>query len=298
MNLRSVRKKIKSVKNVKKITKAMQLMSAVKMKKAVAQEVEGRPFRDGLYEILNKVSSSVDPSLSPLFQYQADENSSDLIIFVSANKGLCGAFHLNLLKYILKNVNLEKSEFVSVGSKGSQAITRFDHDLIADFSSNNPINEVSAIFDMVLNAFYSKKYRHIKLLYTKYFSTTKSEVKLVDILPVPKITLQQADPSGHSLQAERTEGYRAANKDVIIEPEPKALIEALLKSYVEEQIRGALISSLAVEHSARMLAMKNATDNAEDVIYSLTLVGNKIRQTKITSELLDMVTAKESVETN
>lgn len=286
MNLRLVRKKIKSVKNVKKITKAMQLMSAVKMKKAVALEVEGRPYRNGLYEMMTAVSGKVDPSLSPLFQYQTTDDKPDLVIFVSANKGLCGAFLVNILKYLIKNVDLKKTQFVTVGTKGAQMLSRFDRDLIADFSSANPIVQTSAIFDLVLESFQSKKYRHIKLLYTKYLSITKSEVTLTTLLPVPKDEVLQNQASVEKL-----------SKDTIIEPNPKSLIEALLRSYVEEQIRGAVISSLAVEHSARMLAMKNATDNAEDVIYSLTLVGNKIRQTKITSELLDMITAKESVET-
>lgn len=282
MNLRSVRKKIKSVKNVKKITKAMQLMSAVKMKKAVEQEISGRPYRDSLYEIITRVSGSVDPALSPLFKSEATDASPDLVIFVSANKGLCGAFLVNILKYVLKNIDITKTEFVTIGSKGAQMLARFDRDIKADYSSANPLADASAIFDYAVETFNSKKYRKICLLYTKYISITKSEVTLTQILPIPKESFVKSEVS--------------ISKETIIEPDPKNLINSLLKSYIAEQIRGAIISSLAVEHSSRMMAMKNATDNAEDVIYSLTLVGNKIRQTKITSELLDMITAKESVE--
>ncbi len=283
MNLRTVRKKIKSVKNVRKITKAMQLISAVKMKKVVQSEVEGRLYRNTLTELISSLSGKIDASVSPLLAVKESAAKKDLIIYISANKGLCGAFHVNLLKYILKYVNLAESEFITVGSKGAQALSRFDRDIVADYSTGSPETKVSAIFTYAIDSFLSSKYRTIKLLYTQYFSALKSEVKLVTLLP---ISTDQNNPS------------QSVRQEYIVEPSPQALVDALLRSAVEEQIRGAVISSEAVEQSMRMMAMKNATDNAGDVIYSLTLIGNKIRQTKITSELLDMVTAKESVETN
>lgn len=280
MNLRIVRKKIKSVKNVKKITKAMQLMSAVKMKKAVSLEVEGRPYRDGLQDLIHTVAPSIDTSFSPLFATQAAPEAHDLVVVISANKGLCGAFHVNILKYLLKHIDLKRTEFVTVGSKGAAQITRFDRDLVADFSIGNPSTQVSAVFDLVLERFLSKKYASVKLLYTQYLSTSRSEVRLETLLPAAPPVTERA----------------ASSSETIVEPDARTLVDALIRSYVEERIRGALLSSQAVEHSARMVAMKNATDNATDVIYSLTLVGNKIRQAKITGELLDMITAKESVE--
>lgn len=284
MNLRTVRKKIKSVKNVRKITKAMQLISAVKMKKVVQSEVEGRLYRDSLTNLIQSLSGRLDTSLSPLLAKQEVKDGKDLIIYISANKGLCGAFHVNLLKYIIKNIDLKKSEFITVGSKGAQALSRFDRDIVADYSAGTPETKVSAIFTYAIDAFLSGKYESIKLLYTQYFSALRSEVKLVTLLP---------------LTPEENRSTTQENKqEYIVEPSPQVLVDALLRSTVEEQIRGAVISSEAVEQSMRMMAMKNATDNAGDVIYSLTLIGNKIRQTKITSELLDMVTAKESVESS
>lgn len=281
MNLRIVRKKIKSVKNVKKITKAMQLMSAVKMKKAVALELESRSYRDGIADMIKTTSTSIDPNLSPLVGQFDGASHKDLVIFISANKGLCGAFHVNILKFVQKNLDLEVTEFVTIGSKGVSYLTRIDRDLVADFSSNDAYSQVSAIFDLVMKSYKSRKYRSVKILFSKYISITKSEITLQTILPLPK--MEKASTS-------------TSMPDIIIEPNPKSLIESLINAYIEEQIRGAIISSQAVEHSSRMLAMKNATDSAQDVIYSLTLIGNRIRQSKITSELLDMVTAKESVE--
>jgi len=284
MNLRTVRKKIKSVKNVRKITKAMQLISAVKMKKSVQSELEGRLYRNGLMELIGSVSGKIDRSISPLLLTPKTTSIKDLVIYISANKGLCGAFHVNLLKFIVKNINLTTTEFVTVGSKGATSLSRFDQDIVADYSQGNPQTKVSAIFTLAIEAYLSGKYRSIKLLYTQYISALRSELKYITLLPIGIEELKkELAPKTH---------------DYIVEPSPKEIIDSLLKSSVEEQIRGAIISSEAVEQSMRMMAMKNATDNAGDVIYSLTLIGNKIRQTKITSELLDMVTAKESVESN
>lgn len=283
MNLRLVRKKIKSVKNVKKITRAMQLISAVKMKKAVQIEVEGRPYRDGLSSIVHALMDKIDPSLSPLLQPPKTQATRDLVIYISANKGLCGSFHVNLLKYILKHIRLEDTDFVTLGSRGARNISRFDRDIISDYSSGSPTTKVSAVFGQAIEAYLQGKYRSIKLIYTRYISLSKSEIALETLLPIltPDSTTSPVD-----------------RKEYSVEPSPADLIDALLRSVVEERIRGAILSSEAVEHSMRMMAMKGATDNATDVIYDLTLVGNKLRQSKITGELLDMITAKESVESN
>ncbi len=262
----------------------MQLISAAKMKKVVQSEVEGRLYRDSLTSLISSLSGRLDISVSPLLSVPKSADAKDLILFISANKGLCGAFHVNLLKYLIKNVDFKTSEFITVGSKGAQALTRFDRDIVADYSIGGPETKVTAIFTYAVDAFLSGKYRSVKLLYTQYISALRSEVKIITLLPI--------SPD----QAKDTKGSNT--QEYIVEPSPQVLVDALLRSAIEEQIRGAVISSEAVEQSMRMMAMKNATDNAGDVIYSLTLIGNKIRQTKITSELLDMVTAKESVENN
>ncbi|MEI6326506.1 MAG: ATP synthase F1 subunit gamma [Candidatus Roizmanbacteria bacterium] len=285
MNIRAVRKKTKSVKNVKKITKAMQMVSAVKMKKSVVEETEGRPYRTSLFQLLQSVASKIDISHSPLLQSPPQNSSKDLVIYISANKGLCGAFHMNLLRYAVKNINLKETEFVTLGTKGAQLISHFDRDIISDYSSGHPLSQVTAIFDQVISLFTAGSYRSIKLLYTQYISATKSEVVMDQLLPFESKNAND-------------ETSAVSEVEYLIEPSPASLVGPLLRSIVEEKIRGAVISSAAVEHSMRMMAMKNATDNATDVIYSLTLIGNKLRQTKITGELLDMITAKESVEQN
>lgn len=287
MNLRQVRKKTKSIKNVKKITKAMQLISAIKMKKAQQAEVDGRPYRDTLTGVIEKILPNTDPADSPILatslKLQNKSKSRKLVVLISSNKGLCGAFHVNLQRFMLQNnFDFSKTDFITVGSKEIHFAAAMGGKILADFSSGKFVNEVSAIFSLILERFFTGDYSSASLIYNKYISTFKSE-------PVEEIFLP--------FQWSKKEIHEEAMTSIYeLEPKAEEIIEPLLKSFLEEKIRGALISSEAVEHVSRMMAMKNATDNSTDIIYNLTLIGNKLRQEKITSELLDMITAKESVE--
>ncbi|PIZ67376.1 ATP synthase F1 subunit gamma [Candidatus Roizmanbacteria bacterium CG_4_10_14_0_2_um_filter_33_96] len=280
MNIRTIRKKIKSVTNVKKITKAMQLVSAIKMKKAQQVAIDGRPYQTEIENIIRAVSPKIDPSLSPLIAFPEDKiERKNLAIVVASNKGLCGSFNFNLLRFIVKNTDFKNTDFIIVGKKAN-LLSKFSANIMADYSSNVPLNNVSALFDFALNKYLDRTYKKIELYHNLFVSTIQSNPVVTTLLPI-KMELGQ----------EKTSEY-------LIEPNPKKIIDSLLRSFVEEKLRFALIQSEAGEHSLRMMAMKNATDNATDVIYNLTMVRNKIRQEKITSELLDMVTAKESVESN
>ncbi|MEK7633747.1 MAG: ATP synthase F1 subunit gamma [Patescibacteria group bacterium] len=287
MNIRIIRKKIKSVTNVKKITKAMQLVSAIKMKKAQQVAVDGRPYQEEIEKIIRAVSPKIDPSLSPLIAQTNDKiERKNLAIVIASNKGLCGSFNFNLLRFIVKNIDFKNTDFIIIGKKAN-LLSKFSAHIMADYSSNIPINNVSAIFEFALNKFLDKTYGRINLFHNQFISTIQSSPVMTTLLP---INFSQKVTDEKTVE-EKTSEY-------LVEPDPKQIIDSLLRSFVEEKLRFALIQSEAGEHSLRMMAMKNATDNATDVIYNLTLVRNKIRQEKITSELLDMVTAKESVESN
>ncbi|MBI4226158.1 ATP synthase F1 subunit gamma [Candidatus Roizmanbacteria bacterium] len=284
MNLRQVRKKTKSIRNVRKITKAMQMVSAIKMRKTQQAEVEARPYQDTLAAVIEKLLPTMDKKTSKLLQSSASKMDRKLVVFISSNKGLCGAFHVNVYRFMLQiNLDFSKTDFVTVGLKGSQFVARMAGKVIADFSAAKFLNEVSAIFSYVLERYLGGDYNAVSIIYNKYISAFRSESVEENLLPF-------------EWGREEIE-KRALRLDYVIEPSAEKIIEPLLKSYLEEKIRGAIISSEAVEHASRMLAMKNATDNATDIIYNLTLIGNKLRQEKITNELLDIVTAKESVET-
>jgi len=287
MNVRTIRKKIKSVTNVKKITKAMQLVSAIKMKKAQQVAIDGRPYQEEIEKIIRAVSPRIDSSLSPLISQPEDKiKRKNLAIVMASNKGLCGSFNFNLLRFIVKNTDFKNTDFIIVGKKAN-LLSKFSAHIMADYSSNIPVNNVSALFEFALSKYLDKTYKKIDLYHNQFVSTIQSTPVVTTLLPI-----------NFSQKIELGQQTKEKGAEYLIEPSPKKIIDSLLRSFVEEKLRFALIQSEAGEHSLRMMAMKNATDNATDVIYNLTLVRNKIRQEKITSELLDMVTAKESVEQN
>ncbi len=262
----------------------MQLVSAVKMKKAQAAVLESRPYSDNLERIIRKISGKVEKNTSDLLVSRGSDTAKGLIIFVSSNKGLCGAFHLNINRFMFKTIDFSANDFITIGKKGAQFVNKMGGKIIADFSGHTPIVEVSAMFSLAVSNFLTGKYNSVSVVYNKFISNLRSEQKQEILLPV-KLTAE--------IDAElKSKG------EYLIEPTAHEIIDNLLRSFVEEKIRAAVMSSEAVEHSSRMIAMKNATDNANDVIYNLTALGNKLRQTKITMELLDMITAKESVESN
>lgn len=281
MNIRTIRKKIKSVINVKKITKAMQFVSAIKMKKAQQIALDGKPYQEEIEKIIRAVGSKIDPSLSPLIGTPDDKSEKkNLVIVMASNKGLCGSFNFNLLRFIVKNTDFKNTDFIIIGKKAN-LLSKFSAHIMADYSSNIPINNVSALFEFALNKYLDKTYKRVDLFHNQFISTIQSNPTVTTLLPINLDRVVE----------EKTAEY-------LIEPNPKQIVDSLLRSFVEEKLRFALIQSEAGEHSLRMMAMKNATDNATDVIYNLTLVRNKVRQEKITNELLDMIAAKESVEQN
>jgi len=292
MNIRTVRKKIKSIKNVKKITKAMQMVSAVKMRKAQQLEIEGRPYRDGLTEMITTLSDKIDPSFSKLLQVDTSNAKRELLVVVSSNKGLAGSFNVNLFRYLLSEYpSFKQVDIVTVGSKGTQFFSRLkDTTIIADYSRGSLLLEASALFDYLVEQYSTGKYKSVSIAYNQFVSTLQSEQVKKTLLP---LSILETVSDSNAKNKQSTQGAT-----LIIEPSAAEILEELLKSFLEYTIRGAIISSEAVEHSMRMMAMKSATDNAVEIIYQMTLLANRLRQEKITNELLDMITAKESVEGN
>lgn len=280
MNIRSVKGKIKSFGNVKKITNAMQMVSAVKMKKAQQAATEAAPYQAFLERAITRMSGNLDRQHSPLLSIKARGTTKKLIILITSNKGLCGSFNFNVMRFLLQTNKNETLDFVTVGKKGSVMAASLRKNVLADFSSGAPLTAVSAVFDYVLAEYMKGSYAAVSVVYNRFISASRSETVEEVMLPFTMTANKEAKQSG----------------EYILEPDPAVLIEALLKNFIEEKIRFAIMQSEAGEHSARMIAMKNATDNAGELIGSLTRLSNKLRQGKITNELLDMITAKESVE--
>lgn len=263
----------------------MQLVSAVKMKKAQTVAIEGKPYRTKLEELFFRILPSIEPEQSPLLS-ATTESKRELVVLISSNKGLAGAFNMNLFRVLMKNTDFKNTDFITLGKKGAVFVSIMGGNVLADFSTNTLSAEVAAVFNMVVEKYLKGDYAKVYLTYNNFISTLRNESMKEQLLPFEiKSSEVKADDS-KSLD----------NLEYLIEPDRTKLFEQLLINYLEEKIRGAVQNSEASEHSARMIAMKNATDNASDVIYSFTLLRNKLRQQKITYELLDMITAKESME--
>ena len=280
MNFRQVNKKIKTVGNVKKITNAMQMVSSVKMRKAQKTALEGREYREVLSHVLKKVMSdtSLIQSLDLPWLVGTDAERT-LYILITSNKGLCGSFHSNLFKHFFTSVNLKNSDFITVGDKGAKFVAQLNGHIIADFSQHMPFTQhVSAIFSLIDEAYATSKYGSVVLMYNKFISSMHSDPTSLTLLPVGNVEDDSTDLSSSYL----------------IEPSIEEVLEPLLADYIKEQIRAAMEDSEAAEHSARMMAMKSATDNANELVHEFTLLRNKLRQAQITNELLDMIAAQES----
>ena len=296
MNARVVTKKIKSVTNVKKITKAMQLVSAVKMRKAQQTALEGKPYQEFLRQAIERLASGISTKDSVLLNESTPIKSGsatskrNLVIVFTAQKGLCGSFNMNVMRFLIKQITLGDTDFITIGKKGAEILSQLRAKVLADFSGLEDSDSISAVFDLALSEYTKDSYKSVSVAYNKFVNTLRSDPTYEKILPFSTENLdKKSDPSAE---------LRAGEGGYMIEPDSSEIVDALLKSYIESSLRFALLQSYAGEHSARMIAMKNATDNATDVILNLTSLKNKLRQQSITNELLDMITATVSVEVN
>lgn len=276
-----LRRRIKSVKNTAQITKAMQMVAAAKMRKAQAAALAGRPYQEMLSRILSAVRGRVDPTSHELLAVRPVKR--ELILIFSTDKGLCGPLNTNLFRE-LTDVDREKTEFAVMGRKAVQFITRTRRNLTADFALKDPVRfaDVRPIARLASDKFVSGEVDQVRVLYPKFVNTLTQQPTLRNLLPVPAEELE-------------TEG-EGAKGEYLFEPDEHGVLEAILPHYVAFQLFQMALNARASEHSARMVAMKNATDNAKQLIKDLTLEYNKVRQENITTELLEITTAQLAVE--
>lgn len=287
MNLRSLKSKIKSIGNVGQITKAMQLVSAVKMKKSQTLASEGKPYRQTLEQTLQKVVSAGKQVDHPLTKVAKNTSLPTLAIVVSSNKGLCGVFNFNLFRFIEKQLGHQYNqyEFVVLGNKAQQFLFHSGGKIVADFSSKTPFQDnVSAIYDLLLERFAKGEVKQVEIYFNRFVSSLVYQPTKKTLLPMD-VTSFYSD----------SESLKDKVSDYLVEPSAYKVMDGLFSFYIESTIRGAIMESEASEHSARMIAMKNATDNTTELVEKLSLLRNSLRQTRITNELLDMNTAKLAV---
>ncbi|KKP70194.1 ATP synthase F1 subunit gamma [candidate division CPR3 bacterium GWF2_35_18] len=307
---KEIRRRIKSAKNIKKITRAMQMVAASKMKKAQDKALAGKVYANIIFHMAGDLAQRGDSTLHPLLIDIREKKNRRLIILISTNKGLCGALNTNLFRFV---ENWEKNEpgiendFVTIGKKGQPFVVYLKDQYIADFSKGNSfIENVSAVIRLVEEKFILQEYDEVWIAYSDFKNALIQKPVMKRLLPISlqelldeTKVLKYKTATGAEKKEISPEVFKAEKReeeDFVIEPSIKTLLDALLNSYLEIQLRDAIYEAEASEYSARMVAMKNATDNAGDLIEGLTLEYNKARQAGITNELLDITTAKLGLE--
>ncbi len=296
-NLRDIRRRIKSVKNTGQITRAMELVAAAKMKKAQDQALAGRAYADELNKVLVNLKENVDENAHPLLEKR--ESKKTLTLVISTDKGLCGGLNANLLKEV-NNVDTDETAYVTVGRKLCLSLMKIGKELKADFVVKDPVPfaEARPISKFLTEQFLSGQYDSVKVAFNDFKSTMVQEPKVVQLLPIESDTLdekQDHEGVGKGVIGE-IDKAAALDKEYLFEPSPIKVLDTLLPQYMNFQVYQMLVESRASEHSARMVSMKAATDNAEEMVADLTLEFNKLRQAAITAELLEITTAMKAME--
>jgi F-type H+-transporting ATPase subunit gamma len=296
-NLRDIRRRIKSVKNTSQITKAMELVAAAKMKKAQDQALAGRDYADKLNKVLVNLKANTDEESHPLLGQR--EGSKELMLVISTQRGLCGGLNTNLLKKVRAEAS-EDAEYVTVGKKLRQSIAKTGGNIVTDWEVADPVpfNDAKPIAKFLTDKFLSGEYDKITVAFNNFVSTLTQTPYVAQLLPIESGSLaekQEYEGVGKDEIGE-TDDAAALSMDYEFEPSAEGVLDKLLPLYVNFQIYQMLVEARASEHSARMVAMKAATDNANKMVKELTLEYNKARQAAITAELLEITTAMKAME--
>jgi len=282
-NLRDIRRRIKSVKNTAQITKAMQMVAASKMRKAQQAALNGRDYAHLLNRVIVSLKETVEKSAHPLLQEREVKN--ELVILMSTDKGLCGALNTNLLREI-SAFNAETTQFVSVGKKGTQFLARTKRKVIADFPLHErpTFAECKQVSKFCIEKFLDGTVDKVSILYPRFANTLSQITTNLPIMPIT--CLEEAGIESHYEPEPGPEG------GFTFEPNAESVLNSILPAYIHYIVYQTQLSTRASEQSARMVAMKNATDNAKGLVKDLTLEYNKARQASITNEILEIATAQ------
>ena len=288
-NTQDIRRRIKSIRNTSQITKALQMVAASKMRKAQMAALAGRPYSSLMNRVLVSLQQRTDSKLHPLLQVR--EVKRELVIVLSTDKGLAGALNTNLFREAIK-FEADKAVYVSSGSKARQFIVRTRRELIADFPLKDApaFTETKEISKFAVEKFLSGEVDKVSVLFTHFINTINQKPTVRTLLPISAFDLPQT-----SVAAETAQGSGDPMIGYMFEPGPEAVLDIMLPYYLHFQVYQMVLDARASEHSSRMVAMKNATDNAKQFIKDLTLEYNKMRQASITTELLEISTAQMAV---
>ena len=282
-NLRDIRRRIKSVKNTAQITKAMEMVAASKMRKAQLAAINGRDYAALMNRVIVSLRDSVEPNSHPLLDRR--EVKSELVLLLSTDKGLCGGLNTNLFREVM-TFDPATTMFVSIGRKGTQFLTRMNFKIVADFPLRDQPTflETKSISRFCIEKFLDGSVDKVTVLFPMFVNTLTQQAKALPLLPITSLEeIGISNDYGH---------MNGLDGGILFEPDATEVLEAILPAYVHFGIYQTLLGTRASEQSSRMVAMKNATDNAKNLVKDLTLEYNKARQASITKEILEISTAQ------
>ena len=278
---RDLRRRAKSIKNIEQLTRAMQLVAASKMRRAQDAVLASRPFEEKLRSVLNELAPYADPEISPLLRTREIKRVG--VVLITSERGLVGPMNTILLRQVLRFAEQQPAaSYIGVGKKGINSLRRLRAPIVAEFTvpDRPSTDDTNAIARAAVDEFTSGNVDEVYLAFTKFINTIRQEPTVRRLLPlVPEVV--------------ETEG--AAAVQYLFEPDPETVLGQILPRLVEVSVYQAILESKASQFSAQMVAMRNATDAAGDLIGELTLAANKARQTRITKEMLEIASGAEAL---
>lgn len=286
-NTRDIRNRIKGVKNTRQITKAMQMVATSKMKRAQESAKCGRPYALLLADVIGSLSSNLKESGQAFFESRPVKHRGVLVL--STDKGLCGALNANLFR-VVHEVDAS-AKFVAVGKRATQYLSRTRRDLLADFtvSDRAPFSEVRKVVEFLLHQYLEEKIDTVEVAYTSFVNTLQQEPEIVQLLPFSDLETMLS--TLHARFGSPDDEIAKDSREILFEPGRSEILAELASLYVKQETYQLILESQASEHSARMVAMKNATDNAGNLVEDLTLQYNRARQAAITQEIIELSAA-------
>ncbi|GCE14313.1 ATP synthase F1 subunit gamma [Tengunoibacter tsumagoiensis] len=293
-SIREIRQRIASIKNTAKITKAMQMVASSKMRRAQQRVEQARPYAEQLRELVSRLANVTGDELGDELVLLKQRPVRKVgIILISPDRGSCGALPSNVnrqasltVREIQSKENHPGVEFVGVGRKGRDFLIRTQQQMVAEFTNYGDwptLSDASAIAQVAVDAFLKGEVDAVYLIYAQFVNTVTQKPITVQLLPVqPPTVTEEAQKTGPATE-------------YIYEPDAKEIFKALLPRYVDIQVYQGLLEAISSQMSAQMVAMKNATDNANELIQDLTLTYNKARQAAITTQILEVVAGAEAL---
>jgi F-type H+-transporting ATPase subunit gamma len=288
---REMRLRIRSVKNISQVTRALEAVSASKVRRAVKAVMDTRPYATKAWQVLSHVAAQPGrDQLHPLLTERPDVKNA-LVVVITGDRGLAGAYNSNVIRFLAHDFDDYKVpvKYIAIGRKGRDLLFRRRKQVIAEFSNLPPapsFADVSAIGRLAVDSFLNDEVDEVFLVYTNFYTMARQTVEMQKLLP-----LELKSKHEHVVldQARRTPAA------YIYEPAEREILDEIIPRFTALQVYQAILESLASEHAARMVAMRNATDNAHELVGALQLAYNKVRQQAITNDILDIVGGAEAL---